>query len=161
MRKTGWAFVVALTIAFLTGLSPSASAATVSTGDAGGTSAAADSWKVRNTGTVGVGAIRDWRGVGRHYQQGQGLYDAVIPGGRYSGWAYTEGFYIGPTHCLRLRAWENAAGTVLSDPVVYGPGQLGPVWALYGFDIRAVPIGDPLCQGPAPTARDGIFHFPA
>lgn len=104
--------------------------------------------------------MKIWHGTGRLYQQAQGLYDAVIPGGRNSGWASTEGFYVGPTHCLRVRGWENAAGTVLMNPVVYAPGQWGMFWNEYGFDIRAVPLGDPLCQ-PASTATDGGYTFPA
>ena len=99
MRKTSWAFMVALTVALVTGLSPAASASAVKTLDVGGADAVAATWKVRNTGTIGVGAIRVWRGVGRFYQQGDGLYDAVIPAGRYSGWPSTEGFYIGPGYC--------------------------------------------------------------
>lgn len=155
MKKTGWAFIVALTIALLTGLSPPASAAAALTGETGSTDAAAATWRVRNTGTVGVGAIQVWLGRGLIYRQG--YYDAVIPGGQYSGWSSTEGFYVGPGYCLRVRFWANASGTELTDPLIYGPEQWGPFGATYGIDIRALPLGNPLCQHASPRAGDRIL----
>jgi len=148
MKKTGWAFIVALTIALLTGLSPSAPAAAASTGETGNTGKAAllQAWKVRNTGDVGVGAIQVWLGQGPYYQQGQGLYDAVIPAGQFSGWAFTQGFYVGPGYCLRTRHWTNASGTSLGPVTRWGPGQLGPFDTTYGIDIRAALQSSVLCQ---------------
>lgn len=154
MKKSGWAFVIALTVALLTGLAHPASASAAVAGKADDVGiATAD--EVRNTGSVGVGAIEFWQGRGYIYRQG--WHDAVIPGGRRSGFASTDGFYVGPTHCLRLRGWMNPIGTILTDPDIAPPGQWVFVAGYYGFDIRAVELGNPLCDHPSPNVASSLF----
>ena len=94
---------------------------------------------VHNTGTIAIGALE-----GRDGNYRQGKYDALIPGGLYSGFPYTGGIYIGPGYCVRIRGW-------LPD------GHLSDVWIIrgenwyelpldyYGYDIRARPLSSLDC----------------
>ncbi|MDG4825095.1 hypothetical protein O7635_24880 [Asanoa sp. WMMD1127] len=132
-----WATTFALTAVLVIGLTPgSASAATK---------------EMRNTGDYAIGAIQVFDGT---YAQGGGRYDALIPPGRFSGWASTDGIYIGPGWCVRRRFW--LSGTEASPP---GPAQLGDpkihyggangLWVRFhseiGVDIKALPYSHPDC----------------
>jgi hypothetical protein len=121
--------------------------AALPTGQTGTPVAAAATGTVRNTGTVGIGAIEVWRERGPIYRQG--LYDAVIPGGRISGWPSTGGIYVGPGYCVRLRYWRNSSGTVLSDPeIINVAGQWPLLDPVFGIDIRALSISHYDCNVP-------------
>ncbi|MGX7671329.1 hypothetical protein [Plantactinospora sp. DSM 117369] len=138
MKKVKLASTIALTAALLVGLTPAA--------------ASAASREIRNTGTYAIGAIQVFDG-----QYAQGNYDALIPPGRFSGWASTAGIWIGPGYCVRFREW--LSGTEASPP---GPSQLGNPfihlgpgyvhlavnYTALGFDVRALPLSNSLCYNP-------------
>lgn len=153
MKKTTWASAIALTAGLLT-LTPSA--------------AQADAPEVRNTSTISIGAVQVWSTNACVYRQG--CYDALIPSGRFSGWPSTAAIWVGQGYCLRLRPWlpgyteQNPPPPAgLGDPIVRipPPGTQGG-WHRFGadtrsWDVRALPLSDPGCGGPAPSAKTGSF----
>ncbi|MEO3925253.1 hypothetical protein ABGB07_15485 [Micromonosporaceae bacterium B7E4] len=145
MKKVRWASTIALTAALLISLTP--------------TAASAASREVRNTGAYAIGAIQVFDG-----QYSQGAYDALIPPNRFSGWASTAGIYVGPGYCVRARKW--LAGTEAFPPapsqldnpfIVHGPAYV-ELFSSIGFDVRALPLSDPLCWNPSPVAESGPFR---
>ncbi|GGP52943.1 hypothetical protein GCM10010185_26330 [Saccharothrix coeruleofusca] len=133
--------LVGLAFAGATGLTPAASASPTAN-------------EVRNTGTIGIGAIQVFDGQYKH----PGQYDDLIPGGRFSGYAHTAGLYVGPGFCVRLRGWlygteqNPPPPSGLTDPQLLPGGTSGAQWELSdaypGFDARALPASDPGCQNP-------------
>lgn len=148
MKKWTWAPMLALTFALLAGTAPAASAATV---------APLATNSVRNTGAVGIGAIQVFDGVYKHGSVAAGdYYDDLIPGGYFSGYAYTAGMYIGPGYCVRVRRWLNSSGTELGPVSVRLPGHYEFNPAYLGFDIRAASLSSTLCAG-ATAAADKVL----
>lgn len=146
MKKWTWASMVALAFALLAATAPAASAGTV---------APLATNSIRNTGTVGIGAIMAFDGVYKHGTVAAGnYYDDVIPGGRFSGYAYTSGMYIGPGYCVRVRGWLNSSGTDLGPVAVRLPGHYEFNPAYVGFDIRALSLSNSLCAGATSSATD-------
>ncbi|WP_189243483.1 hypothetical protein [Planobispora rosea] len=148
MKKMAWASATALAAALLASLTPSASEASVA------------ATEVRNTSTISIGAVQYRDGQYKHHP----YYDDLIPPGRLSGYPSTAGVYIGPGYCVRLRYWlrgteQNPPSPPdLSDPEVRRFPTGGWVWFLSrSWDVRALPLSDPGCQGPAPSAEDGPF----
>lgn len=142
MKKTTWASAIALTAGLLT-LTPSA--------------AHADATEVRNTGTVGIGAVQ--------YRDGNyaidGKYDALMPGGRFSGYPSTAGIWVGPGYCVRIRGWlwgteQNPPPPEgLTDPVVLKGNR--HVWFESGsYDVKALLSTDPGCAGATRSADSGL-----
>jgi hypothetical protein len=80
---------------------------------------------IQNAGSVGgIGVMHLWDG-----NYGQGLYDVVLPQGRFSssqfGWSYTEGFYIGSGYCAQLWDRYNASdGWSRTTSDIAGPAQV-------------------------------------
>jgi hypothetical protein len=134
MRRARWASMIVLAaVALSTILTPTTASA-----------GAASTPNVRNTGQIAIGAIQVWRGDGAKYRSG--WYDELIPGNAYSGYPFTGAFYVGRDHCVRQRIWLNPTGTVLSNPTRWpGPDQV-VIDAVYGVDLRALPITHDLCQ---------------
>lgn len=148
MKKLRWASTIALTAALLISLTP--------------TGASAASREIRNTGAYGIGAIQVFDGS---YSQGGGLYDAVIPPNRFSGWASTAGIYVGPNYCVRARRWLSGteafppAPSQLADPfIVHGPAYV-ELFSSIGFDVRALPLSNSLCWSPSPAAESELFRI--
>ncbi|MDG4825093.1 hypothetical protein O7635_24870 [Asanoa sp. WMMD1127] len=111
--------------------------------------ALADSKEIRNTGRYAIGAVKDFDG---YFDQGK--YDALIPPGRFSGWASTAGIWIGPNYCVRVRYWRsgteaNPPGPAqLTDPSIAYGGSKGKYQSLtthIGVDVRALPYSEPDC----------------
>jgi hypothetical protein len=142
MRKLKLVSMMAVTAALLTGLTPTASAASAATNE------------VRNTGAIAIGAIQVFDGSYRN-----GTYDDLIPAGRFSGYAHTAGFYVGPGYCVRVRGWLSGTQEFppppanLTDPIIVHGGTNGfqydfrnspPVRV--GYDVRALPSTDPGCH---------------
>ena len=135
MKKVKWASTIALTAALLVGLIPGV--------------ALASSPEVRNTGAYAIGAVHFWKGEGPQYAQG--LYDALIPPGHLSGWASTDGVYIGPGWCVRAQGWRNVNGSELSSWFnIYSGDTNGATHYLgspqCGMDVKAFPLSDPGCR---------------
>ncbi|MGW4958843.1 hypothetical protein ACWEPL_16580 [Nonomuraea sp. NPDC004186] len=147
MKK--WVPTAALAAALLAGLTPPASAASPTDNE------------VHNTGTVWVGAIQV-RNFNTNLAYRSGKYDELIPAGLFSGYRHTDGIYIGPGYCGRFRQWLRGteqnppAPEDLADPQVIR----GERWVWFpeptiGWDVRALPLSDPLCAGASLTAKDG------
>ncbi|MFJ1767873.1 hypothetical protein ACIOD2_46655 [Amycolatopsis sp. NPDC088138] len=141
IQKMKWVSVAVLTAALLTGLTSAASASPTAN-------------EVRNTGTIGIGAIEVFDNAYKH----PGQYDDLIPAGRFSGYAHTAGLYVGPGYCVRLRGWlygteqNPPPPSGLADPQILDGGPNGKQWILSdgfaGFDARALPATDPGCEKP-------------
>jgi hypothetical protein len=111
--------------------------------------ASADSKEVRNTGAYAIGAVQVFDGY-----FAQGKYDALIPPGRFSGWANTAGIWVGPNYCVRARYWNSGSEAFPPQPsqlekvwIIYG-GTTGKYQAFYstiGVDVKALPYSDPAC----------------
>lgn len=156
MAKLRWASALALAAAILATAAPASAAegrvapakeqaeAPVlgTTSQASSARAAALSNGVHNTSTIAIGAFEVYRGDGAFYRQGK--YDALIPAGRYSGFPYTAGIYVGPGYCVRVRGWLPGGGL---SHVEWGYGE---DWVTFstnypGFDVRALPSNNSGC----------------
>lgn len=127
MKKMRWVAMIALAAAFLTSVTPTASAAPTLTN------------RVHNTGDYYIGALSSLAGPHKN-----GNYDDLIPPGAYSGYTYTAGIYIGPGFCGRFRSWTADGG--LNPPwVIQGPYTVD-LGVASGWDVRALPLDNDLCK---------------
>ncbi|GIH78037.1 hypothetical protein Plo01_44660 [Planobispora longispora] len=140
MKKTAWAAAAALTTGLLASAAPSAATASPTDNE------------VHNTSTIAVGAVQVYREPSCVYRQG--CYDALIPAGGYSGWRHTDAIYFGENYCLRVRPWLPGGGLGPVAITREGPGYFVFSDAYPGFDVRAKPIGDPLCRRSAKASTD-------
>jgi hypothetical protein len=127
MQSGRLAFTIALTAALLVSLTPQASAASAVN-------------KIRNTGTISVGALKsEASGNAPPY------YDELIPPGMLSGYLYTYGIYVGDKYCVRVRHWLDSDGRNLSFPLIY-TGPVIVTFPEHNWDVRALPTSDELCH---------------
>jgi hypothetical protein len=103
-----------------------------------GTAAAQPTNTVLNTGTIAIGALKNVTSPppGRPY-------DDLIPPGRYSGYPFTAGVYVGEGHCLRIR-YVLSGGGLSAVKRVQGP-KTEPLGSLH-YEIRALQKPNALCD---------------
>lgn len=104
-----------------------------------GTAAAQPANTVLNTGTIAIGALKNVTSA----PPGGRPYDDLIPPGRYSGYPFTAGVFVGEGHCLRIRYVLSGGGL---SPVkrVQGP-KTEPLGSLH-YEIKALRKPNALCD---------------